>query len=98
MLAYIEKICVNSWWVVLFILLCAALFEQGMQQRNVNYTKLTRQLKELKMSKEVALKEHEELLLQVNSESDPAWVELTLLRSLGMVPEDQTKVFFTKHE
>lgn len=33
-------------------------------------------------------------MLEINSQSDPAWVELMLMKNLGLVPEGQIKVFF----
>ncbi len=31
---------------------------------------------------------------QINSQSDLAWLELTLMKGLGLVPENDQKVFF----
>ena len=50
------------------------------------------------MSKEFLLEEKEDLKLQINSQKDPAWIELTLMKGLGLVPEGQLKVYFTKDE
>ena len=36
-----------------------------------------------------------ELLLELASCDDPAWVELSLMRKLGVVPEGQVKVHFS---
>jgi len=41
-----------------------------------------------------ALEKREDLLLQINSQSDPAWTEILLKKHLGMVPSGQTKVYF----
>jgi hypothetical protein len=32
--------------------------------------------------------------LQINSQSDLAWIELTLMKGLGVAPEDSQKVYF----
>lgn len=38
---------------------------------------------------------HQALLIQqINSQSDPAWIELVLKRELGLIPEGQKKVVF----
>lgn len=91
---FIEKAVIRSWWVVSFSLLCFMIYEQAVKTRDEHYNKLSGQLSDLQNEKEKARKKNEELLLQVNSESDPAWVELVLMQGLGLTPEDQTKVFF----
>lgn len=95
MLKYIEKICLRSWGVIVFILLCFILFEHAVKKLNQDYSKLSLNLEELQIAKDQALNEQEELLLRINSESDPSWIELTLMQGLGVVPENQTKVYFT---
>jgi len=86
------------WWVILFTLFCFALLEQGMKKRDRDYLALSNQLAHLQDEEQKALYMRESLLLQINSESDPAWIELTLMEGLGLVPENQTKVFFTNSE
>lgn len=88
----------ESWWVILFALICFALFEQGMYVHTKEFSKLSMQLRELQQHKIIAFSMREKLLLQLNSESDPMWVELVLMRVLGMVPEGQEKVFFSNPE
>ena len=70
-------------------------FEQGQNAGKEVVKELTIQLKQLKSEKEKALDLQKSLLMQINSQSDPAWIELTLRKVLGVVPEGQTKVFFT---
>jgi hypothetical protein len=93
-----EEIFIRSWWVILFILLCYMLYEQGLRQSNRDFAKLHHQYLELQKEKKLAYAIQEDLLLQVNSQSDPAWVELTLIKGLGLVPEGQIKVVFTSQE
>jgi len=38
--------------------------------------------------------QHRELLEEIASQEDPAWIERVLIRRLGVVPEGQTKVVF----
>ena len=45
--------------------------------------------------KEIVMQERDELQLQVDSQDDPAWIEMLLKQKLGVVPEGQTKVYFT---
>jgi hypothetical protein len=56
------------------------------------------QLYALQSEKQFLLEEKQDLKLQINSQKDPAWIELTLMKGLGLVPEGQLKVHFTKDE
>lgn len=70
------------------------LYENGMRKRNREYAKLQSTFEELEIKKKDAIATRDHLVLQINSQSDPAWVELTLMRGLGLVPEGATKVYF----
>jgi hypothetical protein len=60
------------------------------------FNALNAQLHELQTALTEASLRHENLLAQVQSQEDIQWIELTLMRELGMVPEGQRKVFFSK--
>lgn len=92
---YLEKAIMSSWWTILFILVCYLCYEEGIKKRDQDYSKLHAQFLELQKEKEIASAKQQDLLLQINSQSDPDWVELTLMKGLGLVPEGQIKVFFT---
>lgn len=82
------------WWVIVFSLACFGALEQGSKNINAAYALLDAQLKELENEKQHALLIQENLQLQIASQTDPAWVELLLIKGLGVVPEGQLKVFF----
>lgn len=92
----VELSIIRFWWVILFCLLCSIFYEQGYNRIEADYTKLNEQLKKLEGEKEKALALQENLLMQLESQSDPAWVEMLLMKGLGVVPEGQKKVFFKK--
>jgi hypothetical protein len=94
----LELLFVKSWWVILFSLGCYMFYEQGMRRRDVEYDLLHRQWTTLEEDKRHLLTVQENLLLKINSQSDPAYVELTLMKGLGLVPEGQKKVLFTKSD
>lgn len=89
-----EQFFKKSWWVILFGLVCYMLLEQGLKVRNQEYAKLQAQYVELEHQKKAMLSLQQKLLLEINSQSDPDWVELVLMKGLGVVPEGQIKVFF----
>lgn len=91
---FLDEIFVRSWWVIAFLLICSILFEQGLKERDVNYQQLKDQLASLQQEKLRILELQQELKLQINSQSDLAWIELTLKKGLGLVPENQQKVHF----
>ena len=86
--------CMKYSWLIFFTLFCFMLYEQGIDKRNQELKTLEEQKSFLLAQKENALDLNKKLLLQINSESDPAWIELVLIQGLGVIPEDQTKVFF----
>lgn len=86
----------DSWWVLFFALLCFICYEQGIKMWSNQFNIFNAQLQELQAAKAKALREHEMLLALVHSQEDNDWIELTLMKELGMVPEGHRKVLFTK--
>ena len=82
------------WWILLFTAGCFFMYSQAIQKKSLVAKSLQEQLEGLNQQKSELLAEREDLLLQINSQSDPAWIQLTLMKGLGLVPEGQTKVFF----
>jgi hypothetical protein len=91
-----EQLILQSWWVILFALICYMLFERGLQSQNIEYSRLENLRSELEKQKKSAMALQQRLLLEINSQSDPAWVELVLMKGLGLLKEGQTKVYFDK--
>lgn len=89
-----ERLFLECWWVLLFLICCYLCYEQGLKHREVVFGQLKNQYDELQREKILALHQQKELLLQINSQSDPDWIELTLMKVLGLVNEGQTKVLF----
>lgn len=89
-----EKFFKQSWWVILFGILSFMLFENSMKTHNSEFSKLQEQFHELEKQKKEALALHEKLMREFNSQSDPAWIELVLMKGLGLIREGQIKVFF----
>lgn len=55
---------------------------------------LERRFARLEQKKAELLADREELRSQIQSQSDPAWVEMILMRELGVVPEGWLKIHF----
>lgn len=83
------------WWVVLCIIFCFALYTHGAHKKRKIVEALQSELSYLQAEKELLAREKEELLLNIKSQSDPAWIEMTLIKVLGLVPEGKVKVYFS---
>ena len=94
----IEKQFIQSWWLILFIICCYVFYERGISRHADDFNKLQRQYSHLQKEKAFVSVHRENLMLQINSQSDPEWVEMTLINGLGLVKEDQVKVLFTDEE
>lgn len=95
-MAKIERNLLHFWWVALFLIGCLLFFEQGEKGREILYTELSERLQALEQEESAALVQREDLLLQINSQSDPRYVELILMKELGVVPEGSQKVYFAE--
>lgn len=93
---FIEKTLFQTWWVILFILFCYGAYEHTLEKYRHEYSFLYSRLEELQFEKKEALKVQENLQLQINSQSDPQWIELTLMKGLGVVPEGYKKIYFSQ--
>ena len=91
----IRKITGN-WWVFLFIVATYFFYSHSIQKKRETIFDLNERFQELEQEKALALHLKEDLLMQVRSQSDPVWIEMTLMKGLGLVPEGQRKVYF-KH-
>jgi hypothetical protein len=89
-----KRIIAQSWWVIAFISICGLMYFNSITKKNVIVASLDQRLRALNEEKASLLEEKEDLLLQINSQSDPAWIQLTLMKGLGLVPEGQLKVYF----
>ncbi len=91
-----ETLIIKSWWVILFMLISYIGYDQGIKKRKANIFEITCRLQDLEVEKKLTLAQKEDLLLRINSQSDPAWIEMVLMKELGVVPEGQIKVHFKK--
>lgn len=86
----------RCWWTVLFILFCYGFYLHGMHKKKQLFQELSQNVEILEKQLYAAVEKREDLLLQIDSQDDPAWIEMLIKKQLGMVPFDQTKVYFEK--
>jgi hypothetical protein len=84
----------RSGWFFLLLGIGGMIYFYAIKQKSLLLKETTLALHLLEKQKLDALSLHEELLLQIQSQSDPAWIEMVLKRNLGMISEGQIKVYF----
>ncbi len=86
---------VVSWGPVLvFIFVCFFSYSHANKKKSIVFEQLKIRFEELTIQKQEAQNIREDLQLQIESQSDPLWIEQTLMRGLGLVPEGQKKIIF----
>jgi hypothetical protein len=86
----------RNWWVFVFCVLTVLTYFHFFKEKRSAIYVLNMRLKEMQAEKSTALERREELELCLASHSDPAWIEMVLIRDLGVVPEGFLKVHFKR--
>ena len=84
----------SSWWVVLFCLGAFCFSYQSFHVRSLDIRELEFRLEEIEKVQALASAEREDLETRIASQTDPAWIEMVLMRELGVVPEGWLKIHF----
>ena len=84
----------KNWWVILFFLVASIFYLQGIYNKNRLIQTLYKRREYLSQLKAKLEEEREELLLRIESEKDPDWIELVLKEKLGVKGEKELKVVF----
>ena len=87
-------IFMKSWWVLVVILVAGFGFNIAVKKRNVAICEMMDKYSSLKKEKEIMISQRDDLKLKSLSQSDPAWIEMVLMKELGVVPENKIKVHF----
>ena len=82
-------------WMIAFLVLSTAIYVQKSRKRDAAISELSYRLQEMEKMKTIASQQKEDMQLRLQSQSDPAWIEIILMRDLGVVPEGWIKVQFT---
>jgi hypothetical protein len=84
------------WWVVCCCTAATSIYFHNIQEKKLKVAELSCRLDEMNREKLLAMQERDALRLQIDSQNDPSWIEMILMRDLGVVPEGWLKVHFTK--
>ena len=90
----LHLILLRNWWVIAFILMAGAIYIQAIHKKNRLVATLQERVDALSRSKMDAMEKKEELILRINSQNDPDFVELVLKEKLGVTAEGELKVVF----
>lgn len=86
-----------SWWVVLVILFCYLSFRQPLIKKELEIHQLQLQRDSYLEQQADLDEENRQLILEISSQNDLDYIELTLKKVLGLVCEGEIKVFFEKN-
>lgn len=84
------------WWVGVVCLTSGVFYIHARNEKCAAIEGLSFRLQEMEKEKVMAIQEQEDLKLQIASQNDPGWIEMVLMRDLGLVPEGWLKVHFKK--
>lgn len=84
----------SIWWVIFFIIISYFLYQESLHKKEIEYTKVYEELLEQQTRYKHAVYEYEQLYAQALAQHSPEWLEQTLMRQLGLVPEGYQKVYF----
>ena len=91
-----QTLFVNNLWVIFFVLGAYLFFTHASTKKGAMIAQLEKQVNTFKGEIVAAREMREELLLRIESQNDPRWIEMVLMQKLGLVPEGQLKVLFQK--
>lgn len=81
-------------FLIVFTFISLGCYGFAAQQKEARYHELSEIVCQLESQKEEAKREQELLTLRLNSLNDPEWVQLLLMRDLGVLPDGQIKIVF----
>lgn len=86
----------QSGWPFLFAFLCISFYCHAASRREAAVLELSSRLDQMKREKKAICEMKEDLELRLRSQDDSQWIEMILMRELGVVPEGWVKVHFTR--
>jgi len=84
----------KSWWLLVFVVIAFIGFERLSSRKNKEIHEYRSSIFSLHKKKEDLFKKHQDLIFQKKSQREPYWIEMVLMKKLGVVPEGKIKVVF----
>lgn len=95
--SFFQTFVIRSWWVILLLMIGFFLFDQTSYHQKKIQKQLEEKVSLLIQKKEKAIAVQEDLKLQIFSEEDPDYLEMVLIKKLGLIRDGQTKIFFNEY-
>jgi hypothetical protein len=90
---------IKEWcWVGAILICCYAVHLNAIHHKMQVVSQIQTTVAFLKEQKSRALDLQNELKLRIQSQDDPEWIAMMLMKGLGVVPSGQTKVHFEEIE
>ena len=86
----------RNWWVLAFCIVTGVLYCHVIKEKSGGLHLLQTRLAAMYAEKQMVTQLNEDLELRIHSQSDPGWIEMVLMRDLGVVPEGFLKVHFKR--
>jgi len=87
---------VKSWWIYLICVFSFFLFDHFSSKKKVEISNLETKQLFLERQRDLSLLKKEDLHVRICSQSDPSWIEIVLMKQLGLVPDGYMKIHFKK--
>ncbi|WP_108896493.1 hypothetical protein [Chlamydia serpentis] len=97
-LRFLERTIVNSWWVILSILVSGFIYDRAIQKLHVEELRLQNKVSSLQKEILSAQEEQHQLELHLQHWDDSTIVESALIQRLGLVPKGYIKICITKNK
>lgn len=82
------------WWCMLCCFAISLVYLHAMKGKQAALREISFRYHEMEKQLAAAMEEKEDLELRLASQNDPAWIEMVLMREIGVVPEGWMKVHF----
>lgn len=87
----LEKLFFSTWWVIAVFVISLSLFERGLSEIHADELMLNHQIHVLQAEIADAQLIGKKRQGRLASFEDPAWIELLLIKHLGLIPEGYHK-------
>jgi len=89
-----RQFLLKNWWVIAFVLMAGAIYTQAIHKKNQLLATLKEKVETLNDTKVQQLERKQQLLLRIQSQEDPDFIELLLKEKLGVIEQGELKVVF----
>ena len=93
-----DSLLCRNWYILFFLFVTYAGYSYLIDKKNHEIVDVMQRMEMLKQENDQIYAIKKDLLLERNSQSDPMWIEQVLMKEVGLVPEGQLKIHFTKDQ